>query len=398
MSSQDYYKLKVRPIYRTYPVYAAGREPAGYFESLLQKEPEIVFDASKLRTKEDWIRAGQLVFEDGTVPQPAPPGPLLLPPALQIHTSRDGVIPYLRYVIRKKGVLEFGVATSCAACHTRVLDDGTVLEGAQGDFPVDQIGAALDGAAAQSRWAFFGAPWVMPREEYERASTAEEYIRRHSAIQPGVMARHCTSDSPAKVPSLIGLEDIKFLDSTGLMRHRSIGDLMRYAAANYGLDIIAHYGDFQPQPVMNGFAEDRTSSFPEGESWITLHAIPEPARESELPLALPRSERRLPQPPMADNGPSLHRCRLCGCPLERRPHIAGAREALLWILSQTRSNQAFEPYRLNRDPLLRGPDTARHLVQRQPESVNICARISLLAFQLLRRHVRRRAHHSICHR
>jgi hypothetical protein len=73
------------------------------------------------------------------------------------------------------------------------------------------------------------------------------------------MARHGTSDSsPAKVPSLIGLEDIKFLDSTGLMRHRSIGDLMRYAAANYGLDIIAHYGDFQPQPVMNGFAEDGT--------------------------------------------------------------------------------------------------------------------------------------------
>ena len=78
-------------------------------------------------------------------------------------------------------------------------------------------------------------------------------------MQPGVIARHGTSDaSPAKVPSLIGLEDIKFLDSTGLMRHRSIGDLMRYAAANYGLDIIAHYGDFQPQPVMTGFAEDGT--------------------------------------------------------------------------------------------------------------------------------------------
>jgi cytochrome c553 len=259
MNSQDYYKLKARPIYRTYPVYAAGREPAGYFESLLQKEPEVVFDASKLRTKEDWIRAGQLVFEDGTAPQVAPPAPLPLPPALQIRASRGGVIPYLRYVIRKKGVLEFGVTTSCAACHTRVLDDGTVLEGAQGNFPVDQIGAARGGAAAQSRWAFFGAPWVMPREEYERASTAEEYIRRHSAIQPGVMARHGTSDSsPAKVPSLIGLEDIKFLDSTGLMRHRSIGDLMRYAAANYGLDIIAHYGDFQPQTAMTGFAEDGT--------------------------------------------------------------------------------------------------------------------------------------------
>jgi hypothetical protein len=260
LTSREYYALKVRPIYRTYPVYAAGREPAGYFEALEQKEPEIVFDASRLRTREDWIRAGQLVFEDATEPQPAPPGPLSLPPALQIRTSRDGVIPYLRYVIRRKGVLEFGVATSCAACHTRVLDDGTVVEGAQGNFPVDQIGAALGAAAAAKlRWSSFGAPWVMAREEFERASTPEEYIRRHSAIQPGVMARHGTSDaSPAKVPSLIGLEDIKFLDSTGLMRQRSIGDLMRYAAANYGLDIIAHYGDFQPQAAMNGFAEDGT--------------------------------------------------------------------------------------------------------------------------------------------
>jgi CxxC motif-containing protein (DUF1111 family) len=33
---------------------------------------------------------------------------------------------------------------------------------------------------------------------------------------------------------------------------------MRYAAANYGLDIIAHYGDFQPQTVMTGLAEDGT--------------------------------------------------------------------------------------------------------------------------------------------
>src|SRR5262245_43638397 len=57
LTSKEYYALKVRPIYRTYPVYAPGREPAGYMESLKQKEPEIVVDPSMLRTKEDWIRA-----------------------------------------------------------------------------------------------------------------------------------------------------------------------------------------------------------------------------------------------------------------------------------------------------------------------------------------------------
>src|SRR5260221_8927 len=61
MRAEEYYALKVRPIYRSYPVYAPGREPAGYRESLMQRDPEIIFDASKLRTKEDWIRAGKLV-------------------------------------------------------------------------------------------------------------------------------------------------------------------------------------------------------------------------------------------------------------------------------------------------------------------------------------------------
>jgi hypothetical protein len=44
MTSAEYYALKVRPIYRSYPAYAKGREPAGYLESLKKKEPEIIFD------------------------------------------------------------------------------------------------------------------------------------------------------------------------------------------------------------------------------------------------------------------------------------------------------------------------------------------------------------------
>src|SRR5271170_3616839 len=60
MTAEQYYALKVRPIYRSYPAYAKGMEPAGYLESLKQKEPEIIFDASQLHTKEDWIQAGKL--------------------------------------------------------------------------------------------------------------------------------------------------------------------------------------------------------------------------------------------------------------------------------------------------------------------------------------------------
>jgi hypothetical protein len=37
LNSREYYAMKVRPVYRTYPVYAPGREPAGYMEGLKQK-------------------------------------------------------------------------------------------------------------------------------------------------------------------------------------------------------------------------------------------------------------------------------------------------------------------------------------------------------------------------
>src|SRR5580698_2718154 len=109
LSEQEYYALKVRPIYRSYPVYAEGREPAGYIQSLMQKEPEIIFDPSKLKTKEDWIRAGKIVFEaDNSFFPPVTPAPggnkVFADRARWV--SSDGVIrgfaPRTSYVIRKK--------------------------------------------------------------------------------------------------------------------------------------------------------------------------------------------------------------------------------------------------------------------------------------------------------
>src|SRR6476619_4121823 len=52
--AEYYYRIPVRPIYKTYPVYAPGKEPAGYVEALKNKEPQITFDISRLRTEQDW--------------------------------------------------------------------------------------------------------------------------------------------------------------------------------------------------------------------------------------------------------------------------------------------------------------------------------------------------------
>ncbi len=267
MSAEEYYKLKVRPIYRSYPVYAKGREPAGYRESLKQKDPEIIFDPSKLRTKEDWIAAGKIVFESDIRFFPAGEPPTEAN-ALGFPVSKDGTLPgsVFRYYVRKKGVLEAGTA-ACAGCHTRIMPDGSFWEGAQGSCcraPEFAVLNAKQPKPDEMRrrlgflWVSYGTPWVMSREEFEARYTPEEYALEVAAERPGVFFRQGTSSShPVHIPSLIGVRDRKYLDATGLVRNRSIGDLMRYAILNQGLDTLAHYGDFQPGPTPFG-PEERT--------------------------------------------------------------------------------------------------------------------------------------------
>jgi hypothetical protein len=271
VSSDDYYQFKVRPVYRGYPVYFPGKEPPGYLESLRQKEPEVVFDPGRLRTEEDWIRAGELVFDAPTtflaVTDESEKDSKGYYRAAPFHVTREGILPYFQYVVRKKGTLEFGVS-ACANCHTRVMPDGTALRGAQGDAPFAQraawnarnrgSGPEQERRIRELEKLSFAAPWVTKSDEFDNVSIAE-HIRRRMAMQPGVIPRQGSSSThPPKVPSLIGIKDIRYLDSTGLVRHRSIGDLMRYAIVNYGVDLTAHFGDFQPTRSQALAAEEGT--------------------------------------------------------------------------------------------------------------------------------------------
>ena len=153
-----YYRIPRRPIYKSYPVYAPGSEPAGYLEWLKQQEPQIVWGidfhgvshAPPLRTEADWIRAGQLVFDAPTTYDTEPWGSSLVGvadvenpawyAAIQTPVGAGGVLPFLRYVIRVKGQVELG-QQSCGMCHTRVMPDGSIVKGAQGNFPVDRAAA-----------------------------------------------------------------------------------------------------------------------------------------------------------------------------------------------------------------------------------------------------------------
>src|SRR5262245_56202768 len=63
ISAKYYYGIPVRPIYKSYAVYHPGKEPAGYIDWLKRQEPQMAFDAASLKSPEDWIAAGELVFD-----------------------------------------------------------------------------------------------------------------------------------------------------------------------------------------------------------------------------------------------------------------------------------------------------------------------------------------------
>jgi hypothetical protein len=282
ISAEVYYRLPVRPIYKSYPAYNADREPPGYRDWLRQQEPTILWDEGthrpRLETEADWIKAGELVFN---APVLFFSGLTSSPEESRAFDARtgdvydpNGVSPFSEYVIRERGKVEVGEA-SCRECHTRLMPDGTVIKGAQGNRPVDRVayfGLAAKAAKADDKGRFladaregqrraFAAPWLKPDPNARlELFSAAEIEAVHFAIPPGVFARQGTSPlSPAKLPDLIGIKERRYLDASGLVQHRSIGDLMRYAALNQGMDMLARYGDFVPagdtREVGGGFFE-----------------------------------------------------------------------------------------------------------------------------------------------
>lgn len=261
VSSDYYYRIPERKVWKTYPIYAPGREPSGYFERLQTLQPELAFNPAGLESKADWIRAGRHVFESANTFTPIDfPFTSVRDPEwwrfTQAPTAKDGTLPYYRYVIREKGKVEV-TFDSCASCHSRVLPDGDVIFGGPGSIAFARQwaylvrkspAAELDGPARAELMLFFGAPWIRPDPLAPFASwTNRDFLRQLETIPGGVLPRQGTSAVyPPRIPDLIGIEKRKYLDATGLQQHRSIADLMRYAAINNFIEEITDYGGFRP--------------------------------------------------------------------------------------------------------------------------------------------------------
>src|SRR5262245_780225 len=51
ISADYYYAIPARRVYKSYPVYAPGKEPANYLEWLRNQEPKIAFDPTQLKSE-----------------------------------------------------------------------------------------------------------------------------------------------------------------------------------------------------------------------------------------------------------------------------------------------------------------------------------------------------------
>ena len=139
---------------------------------------------------------------------------------------------------------------------------------------------------AESAWVLFGVPWIIGKEQFIESYTKEPLIAQSTARHPGALARKGTSPThPPHIPSLIGIQDLSHLDATGLVHHRSIGDLMRYAITNQGLDTVAHFGDFQPSPLQTSFSADEGTRYSDEQLYalaLYIYSLKPPANPNRL--------------------------------------------------------------------------------------------------------------------
>jgi hypothetical protein len=187
----------------------------------------------------------------------------------------------------------------------RVLEDGTVVPGAQGNNPGDRQGArmlrravaVMDAAKVVERIRGFAGQFEMPwlREDPNaraRGMDLDSLIAAGEAIPPGVTARSNTSlFVPPQIPDLIGVRDRRFLDHTGIVRHRGIGDLMRYSTLVQDVIAYARYGDVAPRAAI---APGRGMRYSDAQLYalsLYLYSLTPPPNPNRFEAAAARGKR-----------------------------------------------------------------------------------------------------------
>jgi hypothetical protein len=289
MPEKEYYALRVENL-RTYPVYAPGREPEGYWHMLQTIGPQPLIEPEKLKSEADWIEAGRRVFEEADFLQLRTLDAKFIaevrsPSQAPARVFPDGTLSGMRWVPTKQGVaLTFA---NCSFCHTRYLADGTRIPGAPfqtiAPRPPDtfrvwpivsrvqlQKGVLVgsppflmsSGPIGEQLYQAFGVPWREDdvNQQLKTVTQAQyEALDLASRASGGIVRWNGSLLFPAKIPDLIGIKERKYIDHTGTHLHRGIGDLMRYAA----LVSFAETTDFGPHHVLSNDTKRADARLPD---------------------------------------------------------------------------------------------------------------------------------------
>ncbi len=261
VSPEDYYAAPVDNL-RTYPVYHPDREPPGYWHWLHQQKPQPLIEIGVARTEAKWVAAGKRVFEeldevDARTSDPAGIAWMRDPKKISEHQpvmTKDGQFPFFRWVVDTDNVLKLSVA-NCALCHSRVMPDGSLLNGAPGNlFEWDFSGAAIDATgraeeeydkrhgakmtAEERFYANWGVPWLKDDIHIQaKKKWAEDQNFFWESMELGTMDRPNGSFFWInKIADLIGVRDRRYLDATGTHANRGPEDIARYG-------VLVEYAD-----------------------------------------------------------------------------------------------------------------------------------------------------------
>ena len=268
-SSAEYYSVPGDNL-RTYPVYSPVDEPPGYWEELQKKKPEPLVDASKIRSRQDWISAGERAFSELDSFWTRTSDPALIAQARNPQNFEgvlkwpDGRVGELRWVVTDQGVMLS--RRECGNCHRLTVGpDGTPeitggppiggrpagilrLEAAGLGDPATMVRSIprffVGDTLPTAMWRLFTVPWA-PDERVERLRSmdaqglSQQERQRLTQIGAGINVLPRANGSPyhaAKAPDLRLLRYNRYIDATGTHRLRGPEDVARYAALITGAD------------------------------------------------------------------------------------------------------------------------------------------------------------------
>jgi cytochrome c peroxidase len=248
---------------RTYPVYRPDREPPGYWDWLQKQKPQPLVDARNLRTRQDWIKAGETAFRSLDQPPVRTSDPAIIQAFRDskkydgVWTQLDGSVAKARWVVTETGV-QLSVA-ECVSCHSRALPDGTTRWGAMpGDIPegyrtlmpvrIAVLRDAMLRFPGDSRsvtlWKQFTVPWA-PDERIEKLRDDPDAAALLRNDGQNTFSRpHGSPFYATKIADLNQVHYSRYLDATGTHRLRGPEDIARYAAFISGADPM-EFGSFK---------------------------------------------------------------------------------------------------------------------------------------------------------